>query len=67
MTDKEKAAPGVSTGAALKALLPSVILTEDEAARTIPKALQIWRYCHGFSSYRSTVAAFKAHPEWRRA
>lgn len=64
---KERAAFGVTTGAALKVFLPSEIISERDAARTVGKALQMWRYAHGFSSYRSTVAAFKAHPEWRGA
>lgn len=53
--------------AKLSDFLPDTIIAEEALPRTVGKALALWSHAHGFVSERSTVAAFKAHPEWRGA
>jgi len=53
--------------AKLSDFLPGGIIAEEALPRTVGKALALWCNAHGFVSERATEAAFKAHPEWRRA
>lgn len=65
MTDKKKAALGDTTEAALTVCFGDGILSRNDAAQVVPKALAVWQYCHGFASLASTAAKFRANPSWR--
>lgn len=57
---------GQNNPVGLSQLLPEGDLTHADVARSVPKAIAIWQFCHGFASLKSTAAKFAAHPEWRR-
>lgn len=49
----------------LSQFLPPGNLTQEDVARSVPKAIAIWQFCHGYASLKSTAAKFAVHPEWR--